>query len=227
MAFAGNAEVPAKIANTSINAVLQDLVATPIGTLPGDPTPGLAYNRTAGDDYIRCFVRNWSNNKDRKYIKEYVSLYGGGEQTAREKREKGEPFNIEELRAKISRGHEANILADGLKPAPALLKFDGKQFLIEPSKNPKQEPPWVPIPAGLMDLYYGNYERLHGNDAREAAREIESVQLRRRVDPCVRLDKQGRPINPFGYLEFKREIIEPKSLAVDADEVFAGEYIEV
>jgi hypothetical protein len=215
------------LVSPKFNAVLQDLAAVPIGQAPGDPTPGLAYNRSPGDDYVRCFVRNWSGNKDRRYIKEHISLFGGGEQTAKEKREKGEPFNVEEIRAKISRGQDANILTEGLKSAPALLTFDGKQFLIEPSKDPKKEPPWVPIPSGLMDLYYGNVERLHGNDAREASREMEAVQLRRRVDPCVRLDKQGRMVNPYGYLEFKREIIEPQKMAVDAEQVFAGEYIEV
>jgi hypothetical protein len=225
--FSGNRDVPAKIANNPVNAVLADLASTPIGQAPGDPIPGMAYNRAPSDDYIRHYVRNWSGNEKRRYIKEYVSLFGGGEETAKEKKEKGEPFSIEELRAKISRGQDANILAEGVKAAPVLLKGGGDQFLIEPSKDPKKDPPWVPITPSVYDLYYGNYDRLHGGDAREAARELESLALRRRVDPCIRVDKHGRHQNPFGFLEFKREVIEPKTMAVDAEQIFAGEYVEV
>jgi hypothetical protein len=221
------ANVPAKIANTSMSAVLQDLVSTPLGSAPGDPTPELAYNRAPSEDLIRYFVRNWSGNKNRRYIKEYVSLFGGGEQTAKEKKEKGEPFSIEELRAKISRGQDASIVADGTKAIPAILTGNSQKFLVEPTKNPKEDPPWVPITGTVYDLYYGNFERLHGGDPREAAREMESLALRRRVDPVMRVDKHGRPTNPFGFLEFKREVMEPKTMAVDAEEVFAGEYIEV
>ena len=221
------ANVPAKIANTSMSAVLQDLVSTPLGSAPGDPTPELAYNRAPGDDLVRWFVRNWSGNQSRRYIKEYVSLFGGGEVTAKEKQAKGEPFSIEDLRSKIARGQDASIVADGTKAVPAILTGDSKKFLIEPSKDPKKEPPWIPITGTVFDLYYGNYDRIHGGDAREAAKELESLALRRRVDPVIRFDKKGRPTNPFGYLEFKREVMEPKTMAVDAEEVFAGEYIEV
>lgn len=210
----------------NVNAVLESLQQTPLGQAPGDPRPGLALNYSESSELIKCYVRNWSGNIKRKFIVDHISPYRGGERTAELMREKAQPFDVEKLRAQAARGTDASIKDYAIKPVAVKLQFNQMLFLVDPSKDPKKDPEWVPIPQGVMDLYYGNWERLEGLDARERAREIERVQFRRQ-DVCIRKNKAGVNENEYGFLEFKREIMQPMQVAVDAEMVFTDDYVEV
>ena len=208
--------------------VLEEIQAVPYGQAPGDLSPGGALNRTASDDYVRCFVRNWSANIERDFVFESVSQYQGGEKSRALAMAKGEDFNLQELRDAHRNGHNADIIHRGIKPVAAIdLKFDSKYFRVPASKDPKKDPEWVPIPQGVMDLYYGNADRLASSDKREANDELERVRSFRKYDPCIRRNARGENMNKFGFLEFKREIIEPSVVAVDTDSIFTDDYIEV
>lgn len=218
----------ASAAKTTALDVLTELQSVPYGQGQGDLGPGGALNRTSSDEYIRCYVRNWSASVERDFVYEAVSQYQGGEKSRELAMQKGENFNLEELREKHRLGHQSDIIHRGVKAIPKVeLKFDGKYFPVTASKDPKKDPEWIGIPQGVMDLYYGNYDRLHSLDKNEANKELELVRGRRRTDPCIRRNARGDNTNKFGYLEFKREVIEPSALAVDADHVFTEDFIEV
>lgn len=207
---------------------LTDLLAVPWGQGPGEVGPGGAINRTSSDEYIRCYVRNWSAQLERDYVFEAISQYQGGEKSKELAMKKGDDFDLVSLREKHRLGQNADIIHHGVKAIPKVeMKFDGKYFTIPASKDPKKDPEWIGIPQGVMDLYYGNYDRIHGLDKNEANKELELVRGRRRYDPCIRKNARGENTNKFGYLEFRREIIEPSAMAVDADHVFTEDFIEV
>jgi len=210
----------------NVNAVLQSFNQKPFGTEAGDPTNGVVLNRSEASEYVKCFVRNWSGNRERKYIKEVISWRNGGQRAAAEAKKLGEDFDLKALRAEAYLGQDPSIIAEGILPRTAVLLFDNKRFEIHPSKDPKKDPEWTPIPQGVMDLYFGNPDRLMSEDNRERVAELEAVRARRK-DYCVRPGSRNQNTNPFGYLEFKREIILPQALAIDTDQVYADDYVEV
>lgn len=210
-------------------ATLQGIMDTPYGQASGDLAPGGAINRTAADDYVRCYVRNWSANIERTYVFEYVSQYRGGEKSKALANAKAEDFNLEALQIRHHNGQAADILERGVKSTvvPASLEFDSKKFLVPPSKDGKKEPEWQSIPSGAMYIYFGDPDRLNSPDRVIANNERERIAAKFRYDPCIRKDARGENTNKYGFLEFKREIIEPSSLAVDADSIYAHDHIEV
>lgn len=210
----------------TVNDVLKSFNSKPMGQEAGDPTSGVVLNRNEASEYVKCFVRNWSGTKERQYIKETISWRQGGQRAATEAKKLGEDFQLQNKRAEAYAGQDPSVIDTAVVPRTAVLLFDNKRFEIPFSKDPKKEPEWLPIPQGVMDLYYGNPDRLESEDHRERTLEIESVRSRRK-DYCVRLNQRGENTNPFGYLEFKREIILPTALAIDTDQVYADDYVEV
>lgn len=207
----------------SVNQVLESLQANPFGADPSDPKAGLAMNQ--GSEYVKCFVRNWSANRERRFITEHISWLKGGERAAKAAKLQGEDFELDKKRKEAYLGQNPSVTEVAIKPVSAILQFDSQQFIVPASDNAKKDPEWVPIPQGVFDLYYGNWERLNSTDAKERALEAEAVAIRRR-DVCLRMNK-GQNTNEFGFLEFKREIIPHQSIAIDSDMVFSDSYVEV
>jgi hypothetical protein len=211
---------------TSLNSVLESLSSRPFGQAPGDPVAGAAMNRNDEAEYTKCYARNWSNSRERRYITEAISWLRGGQKAEQLAKKTGEDFEMPYKRREAYAGQDPSVTAVEIKPVEAVLQFDNSRFIIPPAKDAKKEPEWIAIPQGVMDLYYGNWERLNSPNARERAQEMEAVKGRRK-DYCVRLDARGQNTNEFGFLEFKREIIARENIAIDSDSVFPDNYVEV
>ena len=88
-----------------------------------------------------------------------------------------------------------------------------------------------------MDLYYGNWKRLHEMSPKERSNELESVRARRRdfvVRRPVNEDfmKENKEVaadkdNDYAFLVFDRQVVKPTSVAIDLERVYAGRAMEV
>jgi len=206
--------------------LLDNLTQTPLGA--GENEAGLQAPFNQRPPQAVYFVRNLSAIRERNVLVEPVSPHSGGEKMF----ELGGPYHnksvsLDTVRKQAERDPiRASWWVSKIEKKDFFLKFDGQTYEV-PAKGrcaklgKEVEAPWVAVPEGIFDLYYGNWERL--NDPRQRAKEIERVALRRQPDPVVRGDGD----NPYGFLEFLREPIEAKPMAVDSRRVMAGDIVEV
>lgn len=206
-----------------IARVFESLEAEPLGTKVGEGMFGRVVS--GSKEYVKVRVRNLSATQSRKYLKEAISFLRGGERTAGENAAAGKHMELTELREAAKRGLDPSVYEEGIKPVDAMLTFDNDRYVI-PSHDEKGNPaPWTDVPEGCYDLYVGNYSRLNSADPRERSQELARASSRRR-DVCIR-DAKGRNENPFGFLEFEREVIRPTAIAIDDDQIYAENLVEV
>lgn len=215
--------------------MFQQISATPYGKGQSDAAFSRPFNNT--DETVIVRVRNLSALRPRRVYTDHIGMWRGGEKYAYEQQQKGRQVNLDLLYAQAMRGgRDVNPTEDVISPIDAILTFDGKPYMVV-AKDEKGKPaPWCDVPEGVLDLYFGNWKRLQ--DPRERAHELERVRARRR-DFCVRtlnvaiddLAKSGEEAadrdNPFAFLVFDRKVVEPISVAVDMERVYAGKAMEV
>lgn len=209
------------------------------GQAPEDQAHRRPFNTV--DETVIVRVRNLSGLRPRRIELDHISFYRGGEVWAQEQGEKGRQVNLDMLYAQIAKfGDTArNVQPTEMKLSPidAILSWNGGTYLV-PSHDEHGKPaPWCEIPEGVMDLYYGNWKRLHELTARDRTGELESVRARRR-DFVIR-----RPIsadfmkeseaekadkdNDYAFIVFDRKVVQPQAVAVDMERVYSGRAMEV
>jgi hypothetical protein len=218
----------------------------PLGSQRGEEHLQAPYNQRPSSAIIR--VRNMSTVVARRVIIEAVSYRRGGEKSITEK---SGPFHkianasVDALRFKVAQGENMNWEDMRVEPQDAVLRHDGKRFLIEYKRDMSQpetvigrdkltghaivdRPPlmgepgdWVAVSEGLWDLYMGNWERMHSGSEKERIDEIMQVNGRALNRFVVGED------NPYGYLEFSRDEIRIEEAVIDNERIRAGSLIEI
>ena len=193
------------------------------------------------DETIIVRARNLSGLRPRRVEIDHISFYRGGERWAAEQLEKGRQVNLDMLYAQIAKfGDSArNVQPTEMRvqPVDAILFWDGGSYII-PSHDEHGKPaPWCEFPEGIMDLYYGNWKRLHEMTPKERTTELENVRARRR-DFIVRRpanadfmkesdDSAADKDNDFAFIVFDRKVVTPMAVAVDMERVYSGRALEV
>lgn len=219
--------------------LFRSLSAQPYGKAQEDAPYSRPFN--VSDETVIVRVRNLSALRPRRVFLDHIGLGRGGEQYAMEMAEKGRTINLDMLYTQFARfggnGRDISPTADRIDPIDAYVMWDGKPYVI-PAKDEHGKPaPWVEIPEGIYDLYFGNHKRLFEMGPKERANELEAVRTRRR-DYCVRNpvskdfmaenEKQGADKdNPFAFLVFDRKVVKPEAVAIDMDRVYSGRAMEV
>ena len=215
--------------------------SSPYGQAPEDAAHRRPFNTT--DETIVVNVRNLSAIRPRRIIVDYISMFRGGERWAQEQLEQGRQVNLDMLYSQMAKFGDSpatrNVQPTVVKiePIDGFLTWDGMPYLV-PSHDEHGKPaPWCKIPEGVMDLYYGNWKRLHEMSPKERSNELESVRARRRdfvVRRPVNEDfmKENKEVaadkdNDYAFLVFDRQVVKPTSVAIDMERVYAGRALEV
>lgn len=196
-------------------AIEAELQGAPIGSMPGDPVPGLSYRRPGSQAVY--FARNISNQVEREVTTATLSAIG----VVSEELKKKFSLDGEAIKDRVNRGLlPANITDLKLEVIDKVFRYDGKSYLIPASRTKGEAGPWVPIPEGVWDLLLGNYDIIHGKD--EFSRRDEMTQLAGRWGgKCVAF-AEGTERKPWQYVELKREEISEAPVAADREKVYPG-----
>ena len=209
------------------------------GQAPEDQAHRRPFNTV--DETIIVRVRNLSALRPRRVEIDHISFFRGGESWAQEQLDKGRQVNLDMLYSQVAKfGDQArNVQPTELKMAPidAILTWNSGSYIVPSHDEHGKAAPWCEIPEGVMDLYYGNWKRLHEMTPKDRATELENVRSRRR-DFIIR-----RPIsadfmkesdsekadkdNDWAFIVFDRKVVSPQSVAVDMERVYSGKSMEV
>jgi hypothetical protein len=216
----------------------------PLGSLHGEEHLQAPFNLRPVNAIVR--VRNMSAMVERRVVKEAISIRRGGSLSITDgpyKNQRG--VSVDALRFKVAEGENMNWEVMQVSPQDALLRLDGKRYLIEYprdtskpqiqigvdplTRRPVLDYPakmgapgeWVAVEAGLWDLYCGNWERMHAASQRERIEELQQLAGRGMSKWVVGDD------NPYGYLEFSRTEIRVDEAVVDVERMRSGMLIEI
>jgi hypothetical protein len=217
------------MATPSSAAMIMDSIAMqPLGSLNDEAHLRSPHNR--GTENVLVRVRNLSAVKSRRYFHEdRPSWLRGGEQLEKEIKKRYPTFDLSTARRDAFVGGGVtleNIVKEGIKPVDAVVTFDNEKYKIPYKDEQGNNAPWIDVPEGVYDLYFGNFARLNSSDPRERSNEMEAVKNRR-----GNLDKNVviRPgeANPWAFLEFERRVIKPETFAIDVEQVYADRLMEI
>lgn len=239
MGSIGNASGQANLATGRELFERYNVNSAPYGHAPEDQGHRRPYN--ASDETVIVNVRNLSALRPRKMEVDHISFFRGGEQWAAEQAEKGRVVNLDMLYSQMAkfgdnaRGVQPTIVK--LAPIDALLAWDNQVWIVPALDDHGKPAPWCKVPEGVLDLYYGNWKRLHEMSPKERSTELEAVRSRRR-DFIVRRPQNedfmkahetevADKDNPFAFIVFDRQVVKPTAVAVDMERVYAGHAMEV
>lgn len=183
----------------------------PLGSLPGEAHLQAPYNNSSPEAIVR--VRNTSDVRKRRVVVEANSFAHVSERSIRDQKS---PFRGRSEEAVMRQGLTRNVNweEDRVEPIIAVLKFNGKRYVIQPGEEKIVE-------EGMWDLYCGNYNRMNSRDIREATDEMQRVNERGLSKWVVGTN------NPYGYLEFTREPITVEAAVLDREHMPAGPMMEI
>jgi hypothetical protein len=232
----------ARIGNFNPEAeIIASLNSAPLGTLAGEANLQTPFNATAKRPNV--YVVNHSRKKTRRVCIVSVSTVSGAEEALTHQSAKGKEYrttygNAENLYRAAAR-RDMSIYEDKVEPAMLTINFDGQRFVILPAtEDDPDNPPVEQIPEGAWDLYCGNYQRTHAllpdgrPDEKVRGEEVQRLALtwNRKHNPTWRIMDDGVSSdskNPFGFVEFIREIPKEAPIRVDGRFVSAMELAEV
>jgi hypothetical protein len=202
------------------DAVLAEIAAQPIGSVAGDPRPGVAFNVLPAQAVY--FARNRSSELPRKVITQSYSA----RQHIPEKLQQKYHMDGATIAQQIDRGlANYDETETAIEPVDKVLMWDSKRYVIRCSREPGKPGEWQPIPEGLWDLYLGNYERMHHADAQ--VRKEEGDRLRGVMGGKNIVFEEGERPNEWAYIEFRREEITSEPVATDREKIYQGVPIEI
>jgi hypothetical protein len=204
-------------------AVLQSLATIPLGQANGEAGLQSPFNGRPTGVIVK--VKNWSASVPRTVLKTAISFKRGAERLS-EKEKGGMSTEAIQVAAFVD---DMSRYTTAVKPVRAIIKWDGKDYVIPPaSPSDPENPPAISVPEGAWDLYCGNYERMNDPDINVRVQEVTILGIRRggRPSPIVERDPDTGEITT-GFLEFIREEVRPQSVAVDSSALTSGEIIEV
>lgn len=225
--------------------IIFNLNSQPLGTLAGEATLQTPFNTPK--QRANVYVVNHSRVKERRVCVVPVSSLSGAEEALRHKSAEGKAYreaygNAENL-YKAALRKDMSIYEDRIEPVMFVINFDGRKYVIAPApESDPNSPPVEQVPDGVWDLYCGNYERMSAikdrgdgvavPDQQERSAETQRLALRwaRKHNPVWRQVVDGSPRtseNPFGFIEFIREVPKEAPIRVDGAFVTASELAEV
>lgn len=236
--------INSQISSVSSGAALfqrYNVNSAPYGQAPEDQGQRRPFNLS--DETVVVNVRNLSALRPRRIIVDYISMFRGGERWAAEQAEKGRQVNLDMLYSQMAKFGDSPATRSvqptivKVEPIDAFLTWDGKPYLVPAVDEHGKPAPWCKIPEGVMDLYYGNWKRLHEMSPKERSNELEAVRARRR-DFIVRRpmneefmkahdSEASDKDNDYAFLVFDRQVVKPASVAIDMERVYAGRALEV
>ncbi len=193
------------------------------------------------DETIVVNVRNLSGLRPRRVEIDHISFFRGGERWAQEQLEKGRQVNLDMLYSQIAKFGDGarNVQPTEMIVAPidAILTWDGGAYTVPSHDEHGKAAPWCKIPEGVMDLYYGNWKRLHEMKTKDRSDELDAIRSRRRdfivrapVGPDFMKEhatEKADKNNDYAFIVFDRQVIKPMSVAIDMERVYAGKSMEV
>lgn len=172
------------------------------------PPKALYHARNVSSTVKRRVVKHFVNDSMDSYPQEVLDHYG---------------IDRIELK-KRCQTRDMNIYEEKAVPIRRGLVFNNRVTVVEP--GPEGKPgEWKPIDEGIVDLYLGNWERMHSSDPK--VRETEGLRIARKLDgkPVCFWEGQDRP--PSAYIEIRREEITVAPVAADNANIFADQAIEI
>ena len=222
-----------------VEQVVSGLESFPLGRADGDPNLNIPQNSPGRPPDV--WIINHSRTKMRRVCVAYVSDSGEGAMEAlkRSKQYRDDKLSIELIREEAKRGRDMSVYEDMIKPVVWHTKFDGRDFYVEPAPADSPDNP-VPqlVPEGIWDINLGNFDRMNAMtenrgqqvpDTRMRSEEAARLALRfQRGKPNViwRIVANGKSeerSNPFGYLEFVRQVPKEAPQVIDSSFVTALE----
>jgi hypothetical protein len=202
----------------------------------------------------RIYVINHSRTKKWKRVVYAVSTQRGAEEALIYDKELAKVYNVDTLYKRVEQGKDMNRYKEEVKPVVFLLTVGAPvaglkpvkplRIPIPPARDENTRPPKVEVPEGAWDLYLGNYARMKGY-ARFSDMLIEGKQpdpmvmgeeksrhalnWRSRHNPVFRITDDGDSEdqnNPYGFLEFVRETVQPVQETMDKEYLAALDMIE-
>jgi hypothetical protein len=214
------------------DGILASLQNSPLGLGPNEANLQTPFNTPREGRIVTVRVRNHSAQFKRRVLKIAVSYKRGGDEAVLTDKYRKSGMSMETIQ-RLSLDRDMNVYTDVVVPVTAVIRFNSKIYRIPPADDPASIPPEVVVPEGVYDLYLGNYDRMHSADHRDRNDEAQRLFYRwgsggsRAV---LYLKDDGTPDqdrNPFGFLEFIREVSQPLAQAIDAEQLAAGQIVEV
>lgn len=217
------------MASPSSAAMLMESIAqVPLGFGENEGQLNSPYNR--GKENVLVRVRNLSATRSRlMFDRDRPSWLRGGEQLEQKIKKRYPTFSLDVARRDAFVGAGASmdkITEEGVFPVDVTLKFDDQLYRIPAKDEDGKDAPWVDVPEGVMDLYYGNWKRMNSDDPKERSEEIESIKRRRGNNDKNVVIRPGEN-NKWAFLEFERKLIKHETFAVDAARLYADRLVEI
>ena len=222
--------------------VIASLNGNPLGSLQGEANLQTPFNATS--KHPNVFVINHSRTKTRKVCVVPVSEFSGGEDALQYSKEHKltlhQHHSIDTLYA-AAKKRDMSIYEDVVRPVVVKMTIDGRDYFISPApENDPDNPPMEQVDEGVWDLYLGNYDRMHpetkpARDQATARKEMgeETARLALawsgRKNPVWRVVVDGKVEernNPFGYIEFVRQVPTEAPRSIDKSFVTAMDIAE-
>jgi hypothetical protein len=216
--------------------------ARPLGTLAGEPIPGLPYN--APGVRPKIYFINHSRTKARNVVKFGVSFRRGARQAmAGDKVLKAEFVGPQAVYDEVKEGRDMNVYEHKIVPAVYRFQHNNRWYYIKPAPedDPENPEPMLVVDDGVWDRFMGNYQQMHSQDARE--RDAALLRLTgmwpapytrnpvfkavyQEGDETLVEDVGDESRQEFGYIEIRRVIEKEAPQTVDRDFVTALDLVE-
>jgi len=209
----------------------------PLGTVAGDPTPGIPYNLPASRPKI--YFVNHSRTQPRLVVKFPVSFRRGGRQAlAGDPALRKEYVGPQAIYDEVREGRDMNVYESKIVPATYRFLHNNRWYYIPPAKSEAEEPvPVLVTDDGVWDLFMGNYQAMHSSDRIE--RDNALLRLNgmwpapfKRNPVCRARYQDGEEsiveelANEFGYIEIQRVIEREAPQTIDRAFVTAADLVE-
>lgn len=222
-------------------AVIYDLNQNPLGALQGEANLQTPFNSVAKRPNV--YIVNHSRTKTRRVCTVPVSYLSGADEALRKSKEYQKEYGNVANIYEAAKRRDMSLYEDRVEPCVLKITFDSQTFYIPPApEDDPDNPPAEMVPDGVWDLYLGNFERMHPNpnatpEARHAAQKEHGEEMARltllwsrKKNPVWRVVVDGaeekRQDNPFGFIEFVREIPAEAPRRLDKPFLTALELVE-
>lgn len=209
----------------------------PLGTVAGEPIPGLPYN--APYTRPKIYFVNHSRTVERQVVKYGVSFRRGARQAlAGDKTLKSEFVGPQAIYDEVKEGRDMNVYEMKILPATFRFMHNSRWYYIKPAPSADVEPePMLVTDDGVWDLFMGNYQAMHDPDPRK--REEAVLRLSGMWPAPYKHNPVFRAVyqegdeqlveeldNPFGYIEIRRVIEKEAPQTIDRDFMTALDLVE-
>ena len=198
-----------------------DVLSRPLGSMPGDPIPGVA--RNSRPPTAIYFARNLSNQVKRKVL---VGKAVSAAQHIDEKVQQKYHMDGATIKEAVNMGTgDFNTYDMKVEPVDKVLMADSQRFVIRCSRTEGEPGEWTPITEALYEIWLGNWERR--NHADEQTRREELRRISNTNDGSSPVFEEGTARNEVAYIEFRREEILTAPVAADREKIYAGMKVEI